>query len=361
MRKSYTFGIPFAVHKKTGQILDITEVERGTDCGCICPGCKTELVAKQGEVKLWHFSHTTSLQGDCDGLMLAIRAKIIDLLEQQCQLAVPHVLEGYDGGTVFLDNVEESQLMFGGTADLVVTIDKLRVGVFLDLDRKVRSRLSFDQIHPSEPVAALRIDVLDLEFELGKVQRGERHCTYSECIEELITQDTASREWMYHPVLHQLNGEKLKVYHGREPAEAGPLLQRMADHAIAMRETLPTSRNALIIQRRATITCLSRLTVRGTEIAQTDELPLFLRYFRLHCFENCETVSVERLTTLSEMIATTDEGQRLTEEERDYLNELVRIGFYNKRLCEAFVTESDEQQPGKGYSGELFPPDEKLL
>lgn len=354
MRKSYTYGIPFGIHRKTGQILDITEVDRGTDCGCICPGCKTELVAKQGEVKLWHFSHSTCLDGECDGLMQAIRAKIIEILEQQCQLAVPHVLEGYDGGTVLLDNVEVSQLMFGDTADLVVTIDKLRVGIFLDLDRKLASRLSFDQIHPSEPVAALRIDVPDLEYELGRVQRGERHCTYSECIEQLITQDAASREWLYHPVLHQLNGEKQKVYLGREPAEAGPLRQRMADHSIAIHETLPTSRNALIIQRRATITCLSRLTVRGTEIAQTDDFPLFLRYFRLHCFENCETVSTERLTVLSEMVAATEEGQRLTEEERDYLHELVRIGFYNQRLCEAVATESEELQPGKGFSGELF-------
>lgn len=354
MRKSYTYGIPFGIHKKTGQILDITEVERGTDCGCICPGCKTELVAKQGEVNLWHFSHSTALLGDCDGLMQAIRAKIIEILNEQCQLAVPHVLEGYEGGTVTLDKVEESQRMFGATADLVVTIDKLRVGVFLDLDRTLASRLSFEQLHPSEPVAALRIDVPDLEFELGRVQRGERHCTYSECIEELITGDAASREWLYHPVLHQLNGEKQKIYHGREPAEAGPLRQRLADHAIVMRDTLPASKNALIMQRRATITCLSRLTVRGTEIAQTDEFPLFLRYFRLHCFENCDTVSIEKLATFSDMIAATEEGQRLTQEERDYLGELVRIGYFNQRLCEAFVTESDDPQPEKGYSGELF-------
>ncbi|MBW5305630.1 hypothetical protein EWU14_23715, partial [Salmonella enterica subsp. enterica serovar Muenchen] len=56
MRKSYTFGIPFGLQRESGLFLDITEVSRGIDCNCICPACKTDLLAKQGEVKLWHFS-----------------------------------------------------------------------------------------------------------------------------------------------------------------------------------------------------------------------------------------------------------------------------------------------------------------
>ncbi|MBT1886116.1 hypothetical protein KK057_22105, partial [Enterobacter mori] len=55
MRKSYTFGIPFGLQRESGLFLDITEVSRGIDCNCICPACKTDLLAKQGEVKLWHF------------------------------------------------------------------------------------------------------------------------------------------------------------------------------------------------------------------------------------------------------------------------------------------------------------------
>ncbi|MEA0470115.1 competence protein CoiA family protein [Escherichia coli] len=69
MRKSYTFGIPFGLQRESGLFLDITEVSRGIDCNCICPACKTDLLAKQGEVKLWHFSHSTAVAGDCDGLM----------------------------------------------------------------------------------------------------------------------------------------------------------------------------------------------------------------------------------------------------------------------------------------------------
>ena len=82
MRKSYTFGIPFGLQRESGLFLDITEVSRGIDCNCICPACKTDLLAKQGEVKLWHFSHSTAVAGDCDGLMEAIRGKIIEVINE---------------------------------------------------------------------------------------------------------------------------------------------------------------------------------------------------------------------------------------------------------------------------------------
>uniref|UniRef100_UPI003326D67E hypothetical protein n=1 Tax=Escherichia coli TaxID=562 RepID=UPI003326D67E len=56
-------------------------------------------------------------------------------------------------------------------------------------------------------------------------------------------------------------------------------------------DILPGSHNALVRLQQDTIVCLCRLTVRAYDIAQTDEFPLFLRYFRLHCTENSVTVS----------------------------------------------------------------------
>ncbi|XGN15210.1 competence protein CoiA family protein [Klebsiella pneumoniae] len=97
---------------------DITEVSRGIDCNCICPACKTDLLAKQGEVKLWHFSHSTAVAGDCDGLMEAIRGKIIEVINEHQVLGFPNLLAGDDGGPVSLNEVSGSGSMFGGTADL---------------------------------------------------------------------------------------------------------------------------------------------------------------------------------------------------------------------------------------------------
>lgn len=344
MRKSYTYGIPFGLHRETGRYLDITEVSRGIACNCICPGCRTDLIARQGEVKLWHYSHSTDLHGDCDGLMVAIRGKIIEVIREKQLLGFPHLLAGYDGGAVPLNEISGSGSMFGATADLFVKVNDLCVAVFLDIDRSVTGKLTFDHLHPSEMVAALRIDLPDIEYEISQVQLGRRDGTYSERIEKIIIDETESREWLYHPLMQDLGTEPLKVYQGREPAEAGPLLQRLSDCYMKLPDTLPQSMNALIRMQQATIVCLCRLTVRASDIAQTDELPLFLRYFRLHCLDTSEHVNYEKLVYWQDMIATSQEGKSLTAEELDYLREIARICLYNYRLKNVCLTANEESK-----------------
>lgn len=74
--------------------------------------------------------------------------------------------------------------------------------------------------------------------------------------------------------------------------------------------------NVLIRMQQATIVCLCRLTVRASDIAQTDEFPLFMRYFRLHCLDTSEHVNYEKLLNWQDMITKSKEGQLLTVEER---------------------------------------------
>ncbi|MCQ5168010.1 hypothetical protein NE645_18895, partial [Roseburia hominis] len=57
---------------------------------------------------------------------------------------------------------------------------------------------------PSEMVAALRIDLPDIEYEISQVQLGRRDGTYSERIEKIIIDETESREWLYHPMMQEL-------------------------------------------------------------------------------------------------------------------------------------------------------------
>lgn len=49
--------IPFGL--KNDRYYDVSEVERGRSCGCICPSCKQNLVAKKGdpEKMVHHFAH----------------------------------------------------------------------------------------------------------------------------------------------------------------------------------------------------------------------------------------------------------------------------------------------------------------
>ena len=56
--------IPFGL--KNDRYYDVSEVERGRSCGCICPSCKQNLVAKKGdpEKMVHHFAHDKKAKDD---------------------------------------------------------------------------------------------------------------------------------------------------------------------------------------------------------------------------------------------------------------------------------------------------------
>lgn len=43
------------------EYVHISRVKRGLACGCICPGCRKELVARKGEIAAHHFAHRAEL------------------------------------------------------------------------------------------------------------------------------------------------------------------------------------------------------------------------------------------------------------------------------------------------------------
>lgn len=52
----------FAVDKE-GVVRSVEEVSRGLACECLCPACGERVIARQGEIREWHFAHSSG--GDC--------------------------------------------------------------------------------------------------------------------------------------------------------------------------------------------------------------------------------------------------------------------------------------------------------
>lgn len=75
---------------KDGRIRSVDEVARGLACECFCPSCTDAVMARQGEIREWHFAHA----GDshCDGgseSALHLAAK--QLLLESGGLTVPEI------------------------------------------------------------------------------------------------------------------------------------------------------------------------------------------------------------------------------------------------------------------------------
>ncbi|WP_447439041.1 competence protein CoiA family protein [Klebsiella pneumoniae] len=63
MRRNAQKWIPFGFDTDSNKIVDIASVENGLSCNCICLICGTSLIARQGQNKKWHFSHSTEVKG----------------------------------------------------------------------------------------------------------------------------------------------------------------------------------------------------------------------------------------------------------------------------------------------------------
>ncbi|HGG6428060.1 TPA: hypothetical protein ACJG67_004667 [Salmonella enterica subsp. enterica serovar Kottbus] len=51
--------IPFGLKKKDQMYVDVADVPKGKNCGCLYPSCHIPLIARQGNVNRWHFAHAS--------------------------------------------------------------------------------------------------------------------------------------------------------------------------------------------------------------------------------------------------------------------------------------------------------------
>ena len=73
--------IPYALHDSTGRIVHVDNVPRGADCGCICFGCRSPLIARKGQVRRHHFAHKSPAE-KCAAPDTALHKTAIALIEQ---------------------------------------------------------------------------------------------------------------------------------------------------------------------------------------------------------------------------------------------------------------------------------------
>ena len=65
-----------------GRLVHVNDVQNGLECGCLCPACKSPLIARQGERRTWHFAHVSEVDCDSAGetaLHLAAKQALEDL------------------------------------------------------------------------------------------------------------------------------------------------------------------------------------------------------------------------------------------------------------------------------------------
>lgn len=86
--------LQYGLSKQTGKLVYIVDVLRGLKCECICPDCKTPLIARQGKIQ-WHFAHTNN--AECAGAqMTALHLWAQQIIQEEKQIRLPSSFNGHE-------------------------------------------------------------------------------------------------------------------------------------------------------------------------------------------------------------------------------------------------------------------------
>ena len=195
-----------------GRIVHISEVPSGLDCGCVCPGCGTPLVARKGVRNEHHFGHRSSAA--CShALESALHKLAKEVLHDRCEILLPEVRAERQGRRLVthrekvheFDDAVLEQHLHDIVPDVIV--------------RKGEHRLLVEMFvtHRCGPEKIARIRELGLSCLEVDLRGMPRHATRAEVEQALLS--AAPRYWLSNPKL-QVAAERLEKLVERERLDA---------------------------------------------------------------------------------------------------------------------------------------------
>ena len=148
------------------QLVHIDDVEKGLACNCVCPHCKTQLVAKKGNHRAKHFAHYKL--ADCNhGTETALHLMAKSIVAKTRKVFVPYVPKTeYDlekrGKVVAFEKAElEKQLSSSVRGDILLYTGESCLNVEIKVTHKVDLAKTIELFNLG--ISAIEVDLSDLQ------------------------------------------------------------------------------------------------------------------------------------------------------------------------------------------------------
>ena len=180
-------------------VIHISKVEKGLACGCTCPGCGADLIARKGKVKQHHFAHASG--ADCDkGLETGIHLAAKDILAKREEIVLPAAEVKFSGGKRAIEvapeglytvsNVRLESGIGGLIPDVLVDIDGQTLAIEIFVTHRV----------DEEKVEKLRqLDLSTIEIDLSAVARD----LDPPLLESIVVDECDRKHWLFHSEVAQ--------------------------------------------------------------------------------------------------------------------------------------------------------------
>lgn len=221
--------IPFALRASDHAFVEVSEVPSGLAANCICPSCRMPLIARRGDVKVWHFAHATratytTTQNGCDySFFVSVRMMARQVIDQSIHLVLPS-MEGLV--TVNRPGWRPFQRPYTVTQERTVHLVDARVeqafgDVIVDVIGLVGDvPLVLYFLHPGRPlpvalmataqmtgrcgVVLIDLSILQEQFLLRQRSSAE---SFLDVLRAFLTTDVQHKKWLYHPRNKQMRAQ----------------------------------------------------------------------------------------------------------------------------------------------------------
>lgn len=200
---------------RDGQIINVNALsndEKGLKCNCLCPNCKTQLLAKLGSKNRWHFAHVNA---ECDikianQTALHILAKeiiekykqftfpalTVDFEETDC----PDLIYDYDMSHILPESLEYIKAVKVKCDEVV--LEKMVSGIIPDVmiltnNKKCMIEIAVTHFIDNEKMEKIKEIALPVvEIDLSHLQ--SKNLSYNE-LKKILIDGTKYKRWIYNP------------------------------------------------------------------------------------------------------------------------------------------------------------------
>lgn len=182
---------------KDDNIVSIDEVQSGKNCGCVCPACGDELIARKGEKRMHHFAHRSN--EDCEyGYESSLHLAAKDILSRSKKMVIPPIY------VEFPQSGKPKELI---SMEREISIDDVELEKRFDTiipDIVVYSgdKYFFIEIYVSHPIDDEKLEKLKeknistIEIDLSKIKRD----ISVEELSDILLKDSDRKSWKYNAV-----------------------------------------------------------------------------------------------------------------------------------------------------------------
>lgn len=184
---------------KDNKIVYISQVSSGKACGCICPSCGVNLIAKKGTIKMHHFAHENGKT--CSyGYETSLHMAAKEILSNSKSFMIPETIIRFERSykTIKLSDCKEIKI------DNVV-LEKRSGGVIPDIVIKSGGKTLFVEIfvtHKVDDNKLKNIETLDIstiEIDLSK----EKNMITEEKLKDILLNDVIHKKWIYNSLVNK--------------------------------------------------------------------------------------------------------------------------------------------------------------